>query len=141
MRFVDPDGMQGEDWVIGQDDKIRWDNNANSPETTKNGDMYLGKTLTFNFNSYIDGKLWDGPGGNMAAGDKLTSTVAITGNENEKGELTSISSSKSIQIGDTPIGTARDFYPGKGGDNNTLTAKSTASGANINFESMQVYLR
>ncbi|UUC47357.1 RHS repeat-associated core domain-containing protein [Flavobacterium cerinum] len=137
INLIDPTGMSAEDnddWVLGSDNKIRWDNNANSPETTQKGDTYLGKTLTFNFNSYIDGELWDGPGGNMAAGEKLTSTVTITGNENEKGELTSISSSKSIQIGDTPIGAARDFYPGKGGDNNTLTAKSTASGVNINFE-------
>src|SRR5450432_2794401 len=50
-------------------------------DTVKSGETYLGKTLTFKFNSYIDGKTWDGPNAN-APGDKLTSTVSVTGNKN-----------------------------------------------------------
>jgi len=134
--FIDPDGMLAmpPDWVLGLDNKIRWDNNANSQSTTKQGDTYLGKTLNFEFNSYIDSKLWDGPMADQPAGDKLTSTVTITGKENKKGELISISASKSIKIGNTPIGDARGFYPGEGGSNNILVANPTASGVNINFE-------
>ncbi|WP_415711177.1 RHS repeat-associated core domain-containing protein, partial [Flavobacterium branchiophilum] len=134
LRFTDPDGMAPTDWVLGQDNKIRWDNNANSQATTKSGEIYLGKTLTFNFNSYIDNKLWDGPMGDSPAGDKLTTTVSLTGNENEKGELTSISATKSVKVGDTPIGTSNGFYPGDGGSNNVLTATSTSTGVNVNME-------
>lgn len=79
ISFVDPDGMSA-DWVLVQDNEIRWDNNANSQATTKDGEIYLGKSLSFEFNSYIDEKLWDGPMGDSPAGDKLTSTVTITGN-------------------------------------------------------------
>ena len=134
MRFTDPDGMKPADWVKGLDGTIRWDKNANSYETTKEGDTYLGKTLNFKFNSYIDGKLWDGPGGDKPVGNKLTSNVTIEGIENEKGELTGISTTKSVEVGVTPIGTARDYYPGEGGSNNILTANSTTSGATVDFE-------
>ena len=134
LRFVDPDGMQGEDWVLGQDNKIRWDKDANSQETTKSGDVYLGKTLSFVFNSYINGDTFDGPGGKVPGGDKLTTTVNLTGNENEKGELTSISATKSVKVGETPMGTARDYYPGEGGSNNVLSSSKTSTGVNINVE-------
>jgi hypothetical protein len=128
------------DWVKDQDGNISWDKNANSQATTKAGETYLGKTLTFNFNSYIDGKLWDGPGGNIAAGDKLTSTVKITGNENEAGELTGITATKSIKLGDTPVGSPRDSYPGLGDDQNKFTYSQTKNSDgtlatyNLNFE-------
>jgi len=49
------------------------------------------------------------------AGDKLTSTVTLKASENENGELTDLSASKSIKLGDTPMGEARSFYPGEGG--------------------------
>jgi len=133
IRFVDPTGMAPDDWVKGADGTIRWDASANSQATTKQGETYLGKELTLTFNSFIDAKSWDGPN-SKAPGDKLTSTITITGNEDSKGELTSLSGSKSVQIGSTPIGTARDYYPGEGGSNNNFELKSTASGATLNFE-------
>lgn len=135
LRFTDPDGMGVEDFV--KDDKtgkIRWDNNANSQLTTKAGETYLGKTLQFKFNSYIDKKRWDGPLGDVPTGNKLTTTVNVTGNENEKGQLTSISAGKHVDIGPTPRGTARDFYPGLGDDQNKFSSTATQTGVNINME-------
>jgi RHS repeat-associated protein len=136
IRFTDPDGMGVDDFV--KDDKtgkIRWDNNANSQETTKKGETYLGKTLTFKFNSYIDKKLWDGPN-SKAPGDKLTTTLTVTGGENEKGELTSVSATKQVEIGKTYMGTARDFYPGLGDDQNKLSATTFpgGGGATVSME-------
>ena len=98
MRFIDPDGMAPDDFVKRKDGSIYWDNNANSQATTKSGETYLGKTLTFNFNSYINGKAWDGPSPPFVdpAGDKLTSSVTLKASENENGELTGLSASKSV---------------------------------------------
>lgn len=133
IRFTDPDGMGVNDFVKDKAGNIRWDNNANSAETTKEGETYLGKTLTFVFNSYIDKKLWDGPN-SKAPGDKLTTTVHVTGNENEKGELTSVSAGKHVEIGSTPVGTGRDFYPGLGDDQNKFSLTTESTGVNLNME-------
>jgi RHS repeat-associated protein len=134
IRFIDPDGMEANDFVKDKKGNIKWDNNATSQATTKSGETYLGKTLTFKFNSYIDAKSWDGPGGKMPAGDKLTSTINITGNSNAKGELTGITATKQVEVGSTPIGTARDFYPGAGADQNKFSASTNSAGMNVNFE-------
>lgn len=137
IRFTDPDGMGVNDFV--KDDKtgkIRWDNNATSQATTKKGETYLGQTLTFKFNSYIDKKLWDGPN-SKAPGDKLTTTLTVTGNKNEKGELTSVSATKQVQIGKTPYGTARDYYPGLGNDQNKLSATTFTGGGGVNVNMEQ----
>ncbi|WP_437919034.1 DUF6443 domain-containing protein [Sphingobacterium sp. LRF_L2] len=137
IRFIDPDGRGPNDFVQRNDGSIYWDNNANDQASTKSEETYLGKTLKFEFNSYIDGKLWDGPtmGGLIdPAGDKLTSTVTLRASENENGELTGLSASKSVKVGDTPFGEARGYYPGEGGSNNVLTKSTTAQGTNINFE-------
>jgi hypothetical protein len=136
---VDPNGAN-DDWVEDADGNIKWDKDANSQETTKEGEKYLGRTLNFTFNSYIDRNLWDGPMGNRPVGDKLTSTISITGKENEAGELTGIAASKSVKIGITPIGTAKNYYPGLGSDQNkfgfsgTLFQNGILSSTTLNFE-------
>ncbi len=140
ISFIDPTGMAVDDWVQNSNGNIYWDKNANDQESTKEGDSYLGKTLTFVFNSYIDADLWDGPGGDMPAGDKLTSTITITGNENSDGELIGIGATKSVKIGITPVGTARDYFPGLGDDQNkfsysgSLNEDGTLSSGILNFE-------
>ena len=140
IRFTDPDGMAPFDFVQRQDGSIYWDNNANSQATTQAGETYLGKTLTFNFNSNIAGDLWDGPGGSAPVGDKLTSTVTLTGSENSEGALTGISATKQIKVGSTPVGTARDYFAGLGDDQNKFTSgqstnkDGTLSTYSLNFE-------
>lgn len=118
---------------------MRWDKDANSQETTKEGETYLGKTLTYVFNSAIEEESWDGPF-DSAVGDKLTSTVQITGSENEAGELTGVSATSTVEIGDTPLGTANDYFPGLGSDQNKFTlsqtknADGTLASFSLNFE-------
>ncbi len=121
------------DWVRRKDGSIYWDKNANDYFSTKIGEVYLGKEIGMTFNSYIDEKLWDGPN-SKAPGDKLTTTIILTGRENSEGELTSLVGTSSIVIGWTPIGTARDYYPGEGGNNNVFNMKTTSTGINVNFE-------
>lgn len=106
-RF-DPTGAL--DFVQNEDGKIYWDKNANSQATTKEGEKYLGKTLTYTFNSAIQAAQWDGPGGSVPIGDKLTSTVQVTGQENDAGELTGVTATSTVKAGETPIGTANDSY-------------------------------
>ncbi|WP_295201672.1 RHS repeat-associated core domain-containing protein [uncultured Chryseobacterium sp.] len=133
IRFVDPDGRGVNDFVRRSDGSIYWDKNANDIYSTKTGEDYLGKELYITFNSYIDEKLWDGPN-SKAPGNKLTSTITLTGRENSEGELTSLVGSSSIEIGWTPVGTARDYYPGEGGSNNVFDMKTTSTGINVDFE-------
>jgi RHS repeat-associated protein len=133
---VDPTGAL-DDWVQDPLGNIRWDKDANSQETTKPGDTYLGKTLTFVFNSYIDEELWDGPSLGCLidpTGDKLTSTITITGEENANGELTAISGTSTSEVGPTPVGSARMYYPGEGGSNNMFNIVSTSTGIAALFE-------
>ncbi|SDX69328.1 RHS repeat-associated core domain-containing protein, partial [Hydrobacter penzbergensis] len=115
---IDPDGTF--DFV--RDDKtgeISWDKNANSQATTKQGQTYLGKDLTFTFNSYIDGKLWDGPMGKFPAGDKLTSTINIKASEDAEGNLTSVDVNSSYKVGSTGgIFKGRDYVAGLGDNQN-----------------------
>nr|WP_068890586.1 DUF6443 domain-containing protein [Pedobacter panaciterrae] len=136
IRFIDPDGMGVNDFVKREDGSIYWDKNANDQSTTKQGETYLGKSLSFQFTSYIDGKLWDGPSppGIDPAGVKLTSTINVTGNENSAGELTSLSVGKHVQPGDTPVGDPRTSYPGLGSDQNKFELSNSSSGTNIKFE-------
>jgi hypothetical protein len=139
LRFIDADGMAPNDFVRdSKTGKIRWDNNANSQATTKKGETYLGKTLEFKFNSYIDAKNWDGPLGSIPAGNKLTTTVYVTGNENEKGELTSVSAGKHVEVGATPLppgSHGRDYYPGLGDDQNKFSATANSNGgATVSME-------
>ena len=124
ITISDPTGGSWTEWVKGAKG-IYWDPNANSQETTKTGEVYLGKTLYFNFTSFIDGTLWDGPLGRSAAGAKLTSIVAVTGTENSRGELTGITATKQIIPGPTPVGSARLSYPGLGRDQNSASISKT----------------
>ena len=87
LRFVDPDGRHGEDFVQRQDGSKYWDNNAKCKSTTKANETYLGENLTFTFISYIDEKTWDGPLLDWPAGEKLISTITFKSTQNEKGEL------------------------------------------------------
>ncbi len=48
MRFIDPDGMQGLDWVMGADRNPFWDKNVtSSTDKDLNGNTYIGKTATY----------------------------------------------------------------------------------------------
>lgn len=134
IRFTDPDGMAAEDFVKDKNGVIKWDSKAISKGTTKKGETYLGKTLTFKFNSYIDAKRWDGPMGKIPAGDKLTSTVSITGKSNAKGKLIGLSTTGSVQLGHTPFGAPRDYYPGLDNSQNKISATHNSTGINVNFE-------
>jgi hypothetical protein len=53
--------------------------------------------------------------------NELTSIIEITGEENSGGELTGVSATKTVKVGETPIVTARSYYPGAGGSNNIPT--------------------
>ena len=127
MLLIDPTGMGADDFVQRSDGSIYWDKNANDQASTKEGETYLGKDLTFTFNSYIDANLWDGPMGNAPAGDKLTTTVTLSALENTAGELTGISATKSVSIGPTPVGTGRDYFPGLGAGQNSASATSSTN--------------
>jgi RHS repeat-associated protein len=131
---VDPLGTF--DFVRDGQGNVRWDNDANSQATTKSGETYLGKTLELKTVSYIDSKTWDGPNppGGDASGVKLTTTVSVTGNENEKGELVSVTASNNVVVGETPIGTARDHYPGLGNDQNKFSLTADPGGYHLNME-------
>jgi RHS repeat-associated protein len=130
IRFIDPDGRGVNDFVERKDGSIYWDKNANSQSTTKAGETYLGKNLSFTFNSYI-GSNYDGPMGSAPEGDKLTTTINLSASENSSGELTELSATKNTEIGKTfGLFEGRNFYPGEGGSNNYFTK----SGMSVNYE-------
>jgi hypothetical protein len=120
---VDPDGAF--DFVQNANGNIYWDKDANSQATTKQGETYLVTSLTFIFNSYIN-NTFDGPGGNAPVGDKLTSTLALSGSENASGELTGLTAT----VEEIPLGTANDYFTGLGNDQNKFGFISS----NLNFE-------
>nr|WP_228421927.1 RHS repeat-associated core domain-containing protein [Chryseobacterium soldanellicola] len=130
IRYVDTNGLSGTDFVERKDGSIYWDKNANSQATTKAGETYLGKNLSFTFNSYI-GSNYDGPLGSLPEGDKLTTTINLSASENSSGELTGLSATKNTEMGKTfGIFEGRDYYPGEGGSNNYFTK----SGMSVNYE-------
>lgn len=113
----DPTGMAAsgpDDWVLGKNGAIKWDKDAKSQATTKAGEAYLGKTLTFTFNSYINGKTWDGPLGDFPAGNKLTSTINITSNTDADNNLLSVNIKSSYVVGSTGgIFKGRNYFSGQ----------------------------
>jgi RHS repeat-associated protein len=137
IRFIDPDGMGVDDFVKdNKTGKIRWDNNANSEATTKAGESYLGKNLTFVFQSYISKKSWDGPNPPFgdATGLKLSSTISVQATEAEDGSFVSANVSSNTMLGPTPMGEARDYFPGLGADQNKEVNLKNAGGFNVTFE-------
>jgi RHS repeat-associated protein len=52
VKYIDPTGMSGNDWVEKSNGDIYWDPNATSQATTKEGETYLGKT-------YARAKQWN----------------------------------------------------------------------------------
>lgn len=121
----------------------KYDHWQASPRATTEGDTYLGTTLTFNFNSYIDADLWNGPNPWLLpspAGDKITSTITLSATKNEQGQLTGLSATRQIKLGATPFGQPRDYFPGLGDDQNKASANysmksnGTLNTYNLNFE-------
>ncbi len=89
LNRIDPNGAL-DDWVQDANGNIHWDNNANSQATTKPSETYLGRNLTFTFNSYIN-NTFDGPRPPWdVTGDKLTSIITINSNERADGSLQSV---------------------------------------------------
>ncbi|MGL6126601.1 RHS repeat domain-containing protein, partial [Chryseobacterium artocarpi] len=115
IRYGDPTGLSGNDFVQRKDGSIYWDKNATSQATTKAGEAYLGKDLTFTFNSYIDPKLWDGPLGGFATGDKLTSTITVSSNTDADNNLLSVDIKSSEPIVHKTGGLIpnNDYFPGQ----------------------------
>ncbi len=137
LRFLDSDGMSPNDWVRSADGSINWDKNANSQATTKAGETYLGKDLTFTFNSNISSS-FDGPNPPWGAeGDKLTSTIQINSTEDAEGNLVSVDVESSYEIGETgglSIFKGRDYFPGLGDDQNKAISLNDVSSFSATFE-------
>jgi len=126
INRIDPDG-RWDDWVQNAEGEIYWDKNATSQTTTKAGETYLGRDLTFTFNSYIDGDLWDGPMGSFPAGDKLTSTINVTSNTDADNNLLSVDIKSSTFVHKTGgIFQGDGYYPGQ--KNVNLDIKGATSG-------------
>jgi RHS repeat-associated protein len=135
IRYGDPTGLSGNDFVERKDGSIYWDNKANNQATTKAGDTYLGKNLSFTFNSYI-GPNYDGPLGSLPEGNKLTTTINLSASENSAGELTGLSATKITEMGKTfGIFEGRDYYPGEGGSNNYFTKSGMSTSSSLGIHS------
>jgi hypothetical protein len=126
--------MGPDDWVKDKDNNIYWDKNATSQGTTKAGETYLGKELTFTFNSYIDKDLWDGPLGSFPAGNKVTSTINVSANTDADNNLLSINvlSDEPVIHKTGGIFKTDDYYPGQ--TNYSVNKSGLKSGYQISYE-------
>jgi len=77
VNRVDPDGLW-DDWVERADGTIYWDKNATSPETTKEGERYLGKAVVV-FNGSENEKL--GKGDNLYGEGAVIAKATVYGSK------------------------------------------------------------
>ena len=137
IRFIDPDGRGPNDFVRRGDGSIYWDKDATSQETTKSGETYLGRDLTFTFNSYID-NTFDGPNPPWGAeGDKLTSTISIKSRTDSENNLLGVDVTSSYDVKETgglSIFKGRDYFPGLGDDQNKSINIKNGSNFSATFE-------
>ena len=133
INRVDPTGAL-DDWVQDADGNISWDANVTSADDVDlaEGSTYLGRDLTFTFNSYIDGNLWDGPMGSFPAGDKLTSTISLTSNTDADNNLLSVDIKSNYDVHKTGgIFQGLNYFPGQ---TNTALDIKGATGGTTSFE-------
>ncbi len=84
IRFIDPDGMAAQDWVKNKNGEIKWDENAKSQETTKEGETYLGETVVeFKGSRYEKLGTKNGKEGYINGEGAVTATVTIYGSGGE----------------------------------------------------------
>ena len=137
INRVDPTGAL-DDWYESETGEIKWDKDVNSQkDLNKKGSpkgTYLGKELTFTFNSYI-GPNYDGPLGSFPEGDKLTSTIKVESNEDKEGNLVSVNVKSSVKMGATfGVFEGRDYFPGLGGNQNKSISLNNVKNFSATFE-------
>lgn len=132
--FRDPTGKVSTDFVKRSDGSIYWDKNAKSKSTTKKGETYLGKKLTFKFTSYIDQGLWDGPLCSLPTGTKVISIINVSANVDKQNNLMSINvKSEKPQIFYTAdFIPTDDYYPGQ--KNQSVNKSKLTNGQNVTYE-------
>ncbi len=115
LRFVDPDGMRAlpPDWVVRADKSVYWDNNATSESTTKAGETYLGKEVTYTSQrgttvNLHSNKTWD---------EQLVFATVDAGNTasvNEQGEAVTASTPTSTPTSTVDTEKVSDVADGMG---------------------------
>ncbi|TAN16696.1 MAG: RHS repeat-associated core domain-containing protein [Chitinophagaceae bacterium] len=110
--------MGPEDWYLNnKTTQISWINGSGE----RTGYTDLGRNLDFIFTSYID-KTYDGPQIWNVEGNKLTSIINVTADEDANGNLLSVSVKSSPPIiGETdniPLFKGRNYFPGSGSKQN-----------------------
>lgn len=137
IRFVDPTGMAPFDWIRDEDGNIQWDKDVTSQATAKRGQTYLGRDLTFKFNSYID-NTFDGPNPPWGAeGDKLTSIITLKSHTDVDNNLLSVDVTSTYNVkatGGLSIFKGRNYFPGLGKDQNQAINITNANAFTATFE-------